>query len=57
MGYSHEECGERLLKLGKIALNDGLTFGQEGYGFRRMNIGCPQSVLLDGLERIKKSFH
>jgi cystathionine beta-lyase len=37
-------------------LNDGLSFGKEGYGFRRMNIGCPQSVLLDGLERIKKGF-
>jgi cystathionine beta-lyase len=55
-GIPHEVCGERLLKKGKIALNDGLSFGKEGYGFRRMNIGCPQSVLLDGLERIKRAF-
>lgn len=52
-GFSHEECGERLLKRGKIGLNDGLTFGEEGRGFRRMNIGCPRSVLGEGLERIK----
>lgn len=55
-GISHEECGERLLKRGKIGLNDGLTFGEEGRGFRRMNIGCPRSVLEDGLRRIKSAF-
>lgn len=55
-GISHEECGERLLKRGKIGLNDGLTFGEEGRGFRRMNIGCPRSVLEDGLKRIKSAF-
>lgn len=54
-GYSHEECGNLLLKRGKIALNDGLSFGDEGRGFFRMNIGCPQSVMLDGLERINKA--
>lgn len=52
-GLSHEACGERLLKIGKVALNDGLTFGEEGRGFRRMNIGCPRQVLADGLQRIK----
>lgn len=56
MGISHEECGERLLKRGKIGLNDGLTFGEEGRGFRRMNIGCPRSVLEDGLKRIRAAF-
>lgn len=55
-GISHEECGERLLKRGKIGLNDGLTFGEEGRGFRRMNIGCPRSVLEDGLKRIRAAF-
>lgn len=56
-GLSHEACGERLLKRGKIGLNDGLTFGEAGRGFRRMNIGCPRCVLEDGLERIKKSLY
>lgn len=55
-GISHDECGERLLKRGKIGLNDGLTFGEEGRGFRRMNIGCPRSVLEDGLKRIRAAF-
>lgn len=47
--------GERLLKRGRIGLNDGLTFGAEGQGFRRMNIGCPRIVLEEGLARIKKA--
>lgn len=54
-GLSHEVCGERLLRRGKIGLNDGLTFGEEGRGFRRMNIGCPRRVLEDGLERIERA--
>ena len=54
-GLSHEACGERLVKIGKVGLNDGLEFGEEGRGFRRMNIGCPRCVLEDGLERIKRA--
>ncbi len=54
-GLSHEILGERLLKRGRIGLNDGLTFGAEGQGFRRMNIGCPRIVLEEGLARIKKA--
>ena len=54
-GLTHEECGRRLLQKGKIALNDGLTFGEEGRGFRRMNIGCPRKVVQQGLERISQA--
>lgn len=54
-GFTHEECGKRLLQRGKIGLNDGLAFGVESRGFRRMNIGCPRSVLEEGLGRIKKA--
>lgn len=54
-GLTHEECGRRLLQKGKIALNDGLTLGEEGRGFRRMNIGCPRKVVQQGLERISQA--
>ena len=54
-GFNHEEMGERLLRRGKIGLNDGLDFGPEGRGFRRMNIGCPRSILEDGLDRIRRA--
>lgn len=56
-GFSHEELRERLISRGKIGLNDGLEFGQEGRGFCRMNIGCPRSVLHEGLNRIRKAVY
>lgn len=55
-GLTHEETGERLLRKARVALNDGTAFGTEGTGFRRMNIGCPLSVLEEGLTRIKSAF-
>jgi len=55
-GYSHKEVGERLVNIAKLGLNDGLTFGKDGEGFRRMNIGVPRSVLVEGLYRLKTAF-
>lgn len=55
-GYSHEEIGDRLINIGKVGLNDGAAFGPGGEGFRRLNIGCPLSVLEEGLRRIGRSF-
>jgi len=43
------------LKRGKIALNDGDTFGRGGQGFVRLNFGCPRSTLENGLQRIKNA--
>jgi len=37
----------------KVALNDGIPFGAGGEGFVRLNFGCPRSLLLEGLERMK----
>lgn len=55
-GLSHEEVGRLLVEKAKVGLNDGQAFGKEGTGFRRMNIGCPRSVLQEGLQRIKSAF-
>lgn len=55
-GLSHEQVGDLLINRAKVALNDGAAFGKEGIGFRRMNVGCPRSVLQEGLERIARSF-
>lgn len=38
-----------------VGMNDGITFGKEGFGFQRINFGCPREVLVEGLERIKKA--
>jgi cystathionine beta-lyase len=38
----------------RVGLNDGVTFGQGGDGFVRLNFGCPRSVLTAALERMKE---
>lgn len=54
LGKTNEELME-LLTEGGVALSDGLTFGDKGKGFMRFNFACPRSMLLEGLDRIKKA--
>jgi len=37
----------------RVGLNDGALFGKEGEGFVRLNFGCPRSLLIEGLNRMK----
>lgn len=37
----------------KVGLSDGAAFGENGKGFVRLNFGCPRSMLLDGLGRMR----
>lgn len=41
------------LEKARVAFNDGLTFGEDGKGFVRINFGCPRSVLEETLTRMK----
>lgn len=41
------------LEQGKVAFNDGATFGHGGEGFLRLNFGCPRATLQEGLQRMK----
>jgi cystathionine beta-lyase len=43
------------LEKGRVAMNKGDDFGASGQGFVRMNFGCPQSMLVEALERMKKA--
>ncbi|TDL78595.1 MalY/PatB family protein [Peribacillus frigoritolerans] len=45
-----------LLEKGRLALEEGTKYGPGGEGFVRMNIGCPRSVVLEGLTRLEKAF-
>lgn len=44
---------EFFLEDARVAFNDGKIFGPGGEGFVRLNFGCPRSMLLEGLERMK----
>ncbi len=37
-----------------LFLTDGAVYGKPGEGFLRMNVGCPRSVVEEGLARLKK---
>ncbi len=47
------ELQKFFMEKGKIAFNEGASFGPGGEGFIRLNFGCPRETLLDGLDRIK----
>ena len=38
---------------GKVAFNEGTSFGPGGEGFVRLNFGCPRETLVEALERMK----
>ncbi len=44
---------EFLLEKARVATVDGALFGTGGEGFVRVNLACPQTRLLDALERIR----
>lgn len=39
----------------RLALNDGTSFGEEGEGFMRLNVGSPLSVLEKALNQLKEA--
>ncbi len=49
---SNEDLNKLFISKGKLALNNGTTFGMGGEGFFRLNIGCSQNILKDALDRI-----
>lgn len=48
---------EYLMKKGKVALNDGKTFGSGGDGFVRLNFGCPRKTLEGALKRLHEAIY
>ncbi|MFN2362246.1 MAG: MalY/PatB family protein [Marinobacter sp.] len=38
-----------------VGMNPGISFGEAGSGFMRMNIGCPRRVLETALEQIRRA--
>lgn len=53
LGLSEKELVDLLISRARLALSEGCSFGEEGTGFMRMNVGVPSSVLTDGLERLR----
>ncbi len=52
-GLSHQQIKDRLINDAKLALNDGLSFGQNGEKHFRLNIATPRKNLETALEKLK----
>ncbi len=51
LGISSDELEHRMLDTVRLWLNSGSMYGTDG--FMRINIACPRSVMLRGLERLR----
>ncbi|WP_431804408.1 MalY/PatB family protein [Halobacillus andaensis] len=52
LNLSQAELKSFMQKQAKVGLNDGVSFGEEGKGFMRMNLAAPQEIIEDGVQRI-----
>lgn len=50
-----KELVSLLVKTGKLALEMGSKYGENGKGFVRMNIAAPKEIIQEGLKRLKKA--
>ena len=51
-----DDLNKFFLHKAKVGMNPGIMFGTGGEGFMRMNIGCPATTLIKGLDQIKEAF-
>ena len=55
-GMNDQELFKFTIDEAKVGLNNGAKFGIGGDGWLRLNIGCPRSILEEGLQRLEKAF-
>ncbi len=53
LGLPEKELMQRLLEVGKLALEPGSKYGEEGRGFLRMNVACSFDTVKDAVARFK----
>lgn len=57
LSMSSEDLEHALKEEAGLWLNAGTMYGEEGEGFMRWNIACPQTLLKEGLEKFCKFVH
>lgn len=55
LGMDDAELKRFFVHQAGIGMNPGITFGEAGSGFMRMNIGCPRQTLETALEQIRQA--
>lgn len=52
LGLTSEKLAEFFIKKAKLGLNEGVSFGQAGEGFMRLNIGTSKEVLQQAMQQL-----
>lgn len=56
MRMSHDELVDFFVSKARLGLNDGMSFGDAGEGFMRLNIGTSKDVLKEAMERLLHAY-
>lgn len=56
LGLDQRQLMDRMLNVAHVAVNDGATFGQEGNGYVRLNIGAPRTTVKEAVDCIVNAF-
>ena len=56
LGMSQQALEDFFVSGAHLALNNGETFGKEGIGFMRMNVGCTRAVLEQALKQLEEAY-
>ncbi len=53
---SDSKVNDKMVNGAKVWLDSGKMFGESGKGFQRINIACPRSIVVEGMEKIRTEF-
>lgn len=56
MKMSHNELVDFFIHKAKLGLNDGLSFGEAGEGFMRLNVGTSKNILKEAMQRLYHAY-
>ncbi|NTX78613.1 pyridoxal phosphate-dependent aminotransferase [Serratia proteamaculans] len=52
LGIDDQQLQQVLIEQEKVAIMPGFTYGEEGRGFLRLNVGCPRSKVEAGMNKL-----
>lgn len=56
MGLTDEQLAFFFVHEAKLGLSPGTQYGHGGEGHMRLNVGCPRSVLMESMQRLKQAY-
>ena len=56
MGLTQAELNDFFVDKAHLALNDGVSFGEEGRGFMRLNIASPRSIIEQAMKQLAEAY-